>query len=138
MALSEGDARLFIEIIDRVCPSRAFFGASSFIFSLDVKAFRFAQLDPELHHLALVVLSKLCGKVEHLPESYLLSDKFDLSGIPRAFGGFSDVRIGVFKGKDVAVKSLRVSGVDKERIRKVRNQIASSHLGSLTPHAALL
>ena len=65
---------------------------------------------------------RLCGKIGHLPKSYLLSDKFDLSGMPCASGGFADVRMGVFKGKDVAVKSLRTSEVDdKGRIRKVRN-----------------
>ena len=139
LALSEGDARLFIEIVDRVCSSRTFIGASSFNFFLDVKAFRAARLEPELHNLAFVVLRRLCGKIGHLPESYLLSDKFDLSGMPCASGGFADVRMGVFKGKDVAVKSLRVSVVDdKGRIRKVGDQVASSRLGLLTRRTALL
>ena len=139
LALSEGDARLFIEIVDRVCSSRTFIGASSFNFFLDVKAFRAARLEPELHNLAFVVLRRLCGRIGHLPESYLLSDKFDLSERPHASGGFADVRLGIFKGKDVAVKSLRISEVDdKTRIRKVGYQIISSHLGSLTHRTALL
>ena len=95
---------------------------SSLIFSLGVKAFRAAQLEPELRLLAFAVLRKLCGKIGHLPESYLLSNKFYVSGRPYASGSFADVRMGVFKGKDVAVKSLRVSVVDdKARIRKVRH-----------------
>ena len=92
------------------------------IFPPDVKAVRAARLEPELHNLALVVLRRMCGKIGHIPESYLLSDKFDLSGMPRASSSIADVRMGVFKGRDVAVKSLRVSEVDdKARIRKVGN-----------------
>ena len=122
LALSEGDARLFIEIIDSVCSSRAHFGAYSFILSLDIKALHVAQLEPQLRHLAFAVLTRLCGKIGYLPESYLLSDKFDLSGMPHTSGGFSDVRKCVFKGKAVAVRSLRVSEVDnKARVRKVGN-----------------
>ncbi|KAF9648265.1 kinase-like protein [Thelephora ganbajun] len=119
LALSDEDARLFIEIVDRVCSPRTFPGACSMILSLDMKAFRAARLETELRQLAFSVLRRLCAKIGHLPDSYLLSDKFDLSGLPRASGGFADVRRGVFKGKDVAVKSLRVSEVDdKARIRK--------------------
>jgi hypothetical protein len=104
-----------------------------------MKALRTARLEAELRQLAFGVLRRLCGRIGHLPESYLLSDKFDLSGSPRASGGFADVRMGVFKGKDVAVKSLRVSPVDdKMKIREVGNQAASSYLGSLTHRTALL
>ena len=97
------------------------------------------RLDNELHQLTLCVLRRLCGRVGRLPDSYLLSDRFDLSGMPLASGSFADVRMGVFKGKDVAVKSLRVSEVDdKERIRRVGKHAISSHPGSLTHHTALL
>ena len=139
LALSEEDAKLFIEIIDRVCFSGSFLGACSLVFSLGVKAFRAARLEPELRELGFSVLRRLCGKTGYLPESYLLSHKFDLSGLPRASGGFADVRVGVFKGKNVAVKSLRVSETDnKERIRKVENPVTSPYLASLTCHTALL
>ena len=78
------------------------------------------RLDTELRQLAFSVLRRLCSRTGHLPDSYLLSDKFDLSGMPRASGDFADVRMGVFKGQTVAVKSLRVSEVDdKGKIRKV-------------------
>ena len=106
-----------------------------------MKAFRAARLEPELRYLAFSVLRKLCVRIGHLPESYLLSDKFELSGSgpPCASGGFADVRMGVFKGKNVAVKSLRVSESDnKTRIRKVGNRATSSHLGSLTYCTAIL
>ena len=133
LALSEEDARFFIEIIDRVCFSRTFTGACPFIFSLDAKAFRAAKLDAELRNLAFSVLRKLCGRIGHLPESYLLSEKLDLPVLPYASGGFADVRMGVFKRKNVAVKSLRISEQDdKTKIRKVRNQVISSCLRALT------
>ena len=133
LALSEEDAKLFIEIIDRVCFSGTFSGACSLVYSLGVQAFRAARLEPELRQLAFSVLRMLCGKTGHLPESYLLSDKFDLSGLPRASGRFADVRIGTLRGNDVAVKSLRVSEMDdKARIRKVGNRAISPHPGSLT------
>ena len=122
LALSEEDARLFIEIIDRVRFSRIFIflDPCSILSSLGVKALRAARLELEPHILAFSVLRKLCGRIGHLPESYLLSDKFDVSGLPLASGGFADVRMGAFKGKSVAVKSLRVSESDgRVKFRKV-------------------
>ena len=120
LALSEEDARLFIEIIDRVRFPRRTFSYCSLIPSLDMKAFRTARLEPELRHLAFSVLRRLCKRIGHLPESYLLPKELDLSGLLRASGGFAEVRMGVVGGKDVAVKSLRVSDADDEvRIRKV-------------------
>jgi len=75
----------------------------------------------------------------YLPESYLLSHKFDLSGLPRASGGFSDVRVRAFEGKSVAVRTLKVLELeDKARIRKVGDQATSSHLGPLTHRTAFL
>jgi hypothetical protein len=104
-----------------------------------MKAFRAARLDTGLRQLAFGVLRRLCGSVGHLPDSYLLSAKFDLSGAPQASGGFSDVRMGVFKGKDVAVKTLRVSKMDdKAKIRKVGKHVTLSHPGSLMCRTALL
>ena len=110
------------------------------IFILDMKAFRAARLDTQLRQLAFGVLRRLCGRIGHLPDSYLLSDEFDLSGKPRASGGFADVRMGVFKGKNVAVKTLRIVEPvdDKAKIRKVGKQVTHSHLGSLIHRTALL
>ena len=89
-------------------------------FTLNMKAFRVAQLETKLRNIAFAVLRSLCGRMGCLPASYLLSEKFDLSGTPRAFGGFADIWVGVFKGKDVAIKLLRVPNADdKITIRKV-------------------
>lgn len=104
-----------------------------------MKALRAAQLEPELRQIAFAILRRLCGRIGHLPESYLLSNKFDFSGLPLTSSGFADVRSGVFKGKDVAVKTLRVSAWDDEaKIRKVGHHATSYHLGSLTHHTAFL
>jgi len=90
------------------------------ILSPDVKALQASVLDTKLRHRALTLLTRLCDRTRYLPSSYLLSDKFDLSGMPRASGGFADVRMGVLKGRDVAVKTLRISEVDdKAKIHKV-------------------
>jgi len=97
-----------------------------------MKALRVARLDTQLRGITFGVLRRLCGRIGHLPDSYLLSDKFNLSGMPQVSGGFSNVRMGVFKGKDVAVKTLRVSKMDdRARVRKVGKQITSSRSGSL-------
>lgn len=104
-------------------------------FSLDAKASRAAKLEDELRNLAFSVLRRLCGRIGHLPESYLLSDKFNVSGLPHASSGFADTRMGVFKRKIVAVKSLRISEQDdKVKIRKVRNQVISSRLLRMLTH----
>ena len=108
-------------------------------FSLDAKAFRAAKLDAELRNLAFSVLRRLCGRIGHLPESYLLSDKFEMSGLPHASTNFTDTRMGVFKRKNVVVKSLRISEQDdKAKIRKVRNQAISSRLVCARLHTAAL
>jgi hypothetical protein len=140
LALSEKDAKLFIEIIDLVRSSRMFMGlVQSFIVPLDPKVLRAAKLEIELRTIAFIILRRLCGRIGHLPESYLLSDKFDLSEMSYYSCGSTDVWMGVFKGKDVAVKSLRIAMLDdKPRIRKVGNRAAAPHAGSLTHCAEVL
>ena len=105
-----------------------------------MKALQAAQLEPELRQIAFSILRRLCGRIGHLPKSYLLSDKFDLSGMPCASGGFADVWKGEFRGEvKVAIKCVRVSDIDdKARIRKVKKQSASSRLASLMHRTALL
>lgn len=121
LTLEEEDARLAIEIIDTVRSFRTFLAViQSFDPITGTKALRVAKPETELRKFAFSVLRRLCGKMGHLPESYLLSDKFDLSVMPHASSGFADVRVGMFKGKEVAVKTLRVFDMDdKMRIHKV-------------------
>ena len=109
-------------------------GACSLISFPNTKAFRASRLEIELRNIAFGVLKRLCGKIGHLPNSYLLSDKLDLTGDPCASGHCADIRMGVLKGRDVAVKSLRVSEVDdKVKIQKVGDQATAPRPGSLTP-----
>ena len=139
LTLSEGDARLSIEIIDKASFSRTTFGFYSSIFSPNTKTLRAAVLEPELRQLAFDALRELCGRIGHLPKSYLLSDRFGPPELSHAFSGFADVRMGWFKDKNVAVKTLRVSTADdKAWVRKVGIQATSSHLGPLTHRTALL
>jgi hypothetical protein len=100
---------------------------------------RAAEPEIELRTIAFSVLRRLCGRIGHLPESYLLFDNFNLSEMSYSSGGFTDVRMGVFNGKEVAVKSLRITMLDdKPRIRKVGNRAAAPHAGSLTHCAEVL
>ena len=65
-------------------------------------------------------------ETRHLSKSYLLSDKLDLFGLPLASGSFANVRMGVFEGNTVVVKTLRVSEMDgNARIRKVESEAPS-------------
>ena len=112
-------------------------------YHLAIKTLRAAKLEIELREIAFSVLRRLCGRIGYLPESYLLSNKFDLSENlsegPDFVGSFADVRKGAFKGKDVAVKSSRVAERDdKMKIRKVRVQAVDFHSGPLTYCAAVL
>jgi len=104
-----------------------------------MKAFQAARLDTKLRQVAMDVLRKLCGRIGRLPDSYLLSDEFNVSGMPRTGGGFANIRVGTFNGKDVAVKTLRVSEADDEaKILKVGKQVTLSHPGSLMHRTAFL
>ena len=101
-----------------------------------MKAFRAVRLERELRFLAFNALTRLCGRIGRLPESYLLPNELDLSGLLRASGGFAEVRVGVSRGKYVAIKSLKVSEVDDEmRIRKVGDQTTSSHRLTHSPYS---
>jgi len=77
-----------------------------------------------------------------LPESYLLSSELYLSGVPRVPSGFAGIRMGVFKGKEVAVNTLSVSGADDKtktrKIREVGTQATPSCVAPLTYRTALL
>jgi len=139
LALSKEDARLFIDITDRVRFSRTVFDLYLSIVSCDVKALRAGQLERELRLLAFTILRRLCSRIGHLPDSYLLSNNLELSQFLCGSSDCSDLRMGVFKRRNVAVKTLRVPEMDDEaRVRKVGNQAVSSYIGSLTDLTALL
>ena len=92
-----------------------------------MKAFRASPLDNELRQLAFSILRKLSNRIGHLPESYPLSDKFDISGRVVASGGFVDVREGAFQRKNVAEKAPRVLLTDdKAKVCRVRKRTTHS------------
>jgi hypothetical protein len=139
LALSREDARVFIEIIDRVRFSRIFSRDCSVILSLNTKALREARLDIELEKIAFSVLKELCGEIGHLPDSYLLSCRLEPAVIALAPGRFSHIQKGSFEGKDVAVKSLRILKFDGEiQVRKVGQQATAFCQSSLTHCVAFL
>ena len=82
LALDEEDAKLFIKVADAVRLSGTFSSTPPLMFYLGVKALRAARLESKVRQIAVGVLRSLCGKIGHLPESHLLSHKFDLSGSP--------------------------------------------------------
>ena len=79
-------------------------GTRSLISSLNTKALRAERLETKLRSTAFRVLRRLCDRTGHLPDSHLVSDKFDPSGMPCAAAGFSDVRKGSLDGRDVPDK----------------------------------
>ena len=57
------------------------------------------------------MMHKLAGASRQVPESYLV-DKFSGLKVEEAViasGGFADIRKGIYKGMNVAVKTIRVS-----------------------------
>ncbi|KLO06861.1 kinase-like protein [Schizopora paradoxa] len=73
-----------------------------------------------LHRDCETTLRRLCGRTSLLPKSITLSES-DInrtSTAPSCGGGFADVYEGVYLGKLVALKALRVYG--KDNIRKVQ------------------
>ena len=55
-----------------------------------------------------------------MPSSFTITGDVEVSNRILASGGFADVKPGVYRGRQVAVKVLRVSpSNDMEKIRKV-------------------
>ena len=67
-------------------------------------------------------MRRLAGKHARLPSSMVIKDDLGLSASaqPYTSGGFSDIKIGQYKGCRVAVKVMRVGIIDDlAKIRKV-------------------
>jgi hypothetical protein len=64
-------------------------------------------------------MRKLCEECGTLPTSHILTDSLEMIGDkPHRLGGIADVWRGRFKGRDVAVKALRVTD-DLVKVQKV-------------------
>ena len=70
-------------------------------------------------------LRKLCGRTGTLPSSHMLRGGLvKTSDIATASGGFGDVWKGAYKGRRVAIKSLRVCMTDDlDDIKRVRANV---------------
>jgi hypothetical protein len=64
-----------------------------------------------------VTLQKLCGAFCLLPESYVISDGLEITNPePVASGRFADVYQGIYKGRSVAIKTLRLPDVEEQEL----------------------
>jgi hypothetical protein len=68
-----------------------------------------------------VTLQKLCGACCLLPDSHVISDGLELTNeLPVAHGGFANVYQGSYRGRPVAIKTLKLSQADEGvRLKKV-------------------
>ena len=71
--------------------------------------------------IALRILRRLCGTFEKLPHSCLIGDELQINdGLPVETHAYADLRKGVWRGEDVAVKLLRFApDDDRAKITKV-------------------
>lgn len=79
-----------------------------------------ADLPPRLRRKCLSALCKICGRQALLPRSLKIPLCYDRSDTPLYHGGYADVWKGEHKGRQVAIKVLRVySTSDFEKITSV-------------------
>ncbi|KAF9644194.1 kinase-like protein, partial [Thelephora ganbajun] len=76
------------------------------------------------------LLSKICKAQRIIPASYILQERFIHVGSAHGRGGFADVSNGKYLGCSVAIKRLRMSQEDSDRIfkRLCREVIVWKHL----------
>ena len=80
------------------------------------------SITPRLRRQYMIVLRKLCSKCKILPVSHILDQELTKTNeLPYANGGFADVYRGLYKGNQVAIKSLRISSQDDpEKVKMVK------------------
>jgi hypothetical protein len=117
------EARQILNVLDQVFPSAQRHLWDKFSFTSQI------LIKPGLHNkqraIFLVTLKKLCGACCLLPDSHEISDGLEIiSASPVAGGGFADVYQGTYKGRPVAIKTLRTTVIEKDglaRIKKVQS-----------------
>ena len=124
-SLRGDDAQTFVDIVDEVPPTPFRLGRMDSLTSTQT----FNPLDQALdfHNLSelwlrrcLSTLCKICGRQALLPRSLQIPLCYDRSGVPRYRGGYADVWVGDHRGRQVAVKVLRVySTSDFDEITRV-------------------
>ena len=99
------------------------------------QAFDLPDLAPWLRRKCLTTLCRICGHRGLLPRSLQILQCYNRSDIPRAKGGYADVWMGNYQGRQVAVKVLRVySTTDLVKITRVggRYGVVNTYVGKLT------
>ena len=74
---------------------------------------------PQLRQKCLRVLRKICGSQALLPISLQIPLCYDLSDVPLYSGGFADVWKGEHQGTNVAVRVLKVTSGNLDKVRSV-------------------
>jgi len=89
------------------------------------------DLNNKLRIRCSVTLQKLCGAFCLLPNSHVISDGLEItSSSPVASGAFADVYQGTYRGRSVAIKTLRLPEVGEQELvhlRKVSPSFQVSH-----------
>jgi len=78
-----------------------------------------SYLDDKFRQRTLLLLSKICKAHNIIPSTYLLRQELIRVGQVHYCGGFADVSNGEYLGFPVAIKRLRMSEGDSDRIFKV-------------------
>ena len=77
--------------------------------------------DEKLRQRCIWLLSKICKAQRIIPTSYILRSEFIRVGSAQDSGGFSEVSDGEYLGCTVAIKDLRITKGDFDKLFKVRS-----------------
>lgn len=119
--LDREGAGLCIEILDKVrfCPPSTIHRFS--LTNAMVQGLAGHKLRTADKKIFLNTLMKLAGKHSRLPSSMMITERNDFSSCSQicASGGFADIRQGRCDGYTVAVKTLRLDGVNPKHVSEV-------------------
>ena len=87
------------------------------------------SLGPPLRQKCLSVLYKICDRQALLPTSLQIPLCYDPSDVPLYIGGFADVWKGEHQGANVAVKVLKVTSGNLDKVRNVGHRTNPSNSG---------
>ena len=121
------DAQAFVDVVNEV-RSFVFFGPFKLSHSVG-QALDFPGLQPLLRGGCLRALYQICGRHALLPRSLQIPPCHNRSDTPLYRGGFADVWKGEHKGRNVAIKVLRIySTSDVDKIRFVSPAVSLKYL----------
>jgi len=113
------EAQAFIDFLDQVSGLHCVY-----ILHLDnlgcyTKVLVRSSLDDKLQQRSSLLISKICKAHGIIPTSCILQRGLIRSGTVRYHGGSADVSDGEYLGSPVAIKCLKMSEADSDRIFKV-------------------